>query len=149
VVASELESEPLRWARRNRNRLGLASVALVQGSLLDPVLADRTVRDVDVVLGNVPFVLPSDFAGEEDAPDVAYLGAGADGLDLHRTLARQATEVLRPGGWLMLQLTEDRWGTFAAELLALGYVDPRSVASRSAVIGSVRWPGPEPGSDTA
>jgi release factor glutamine methyltransferase len=121
VHATDISGRAVRCARRNRRRLGLANVRLHRGSLLEPLPPDVRGR-VGVVLSNVPYVpVRGDQPEVEWAPRQTFEGSGPDGADLLRDLARQATEVLESGGWLVIQLADAQWDQLADEFAALGY----------------------------
>jgi len=125
VHAVELDTAALQWARRNRRRLRLQRVHLYEGSLTDPLPASLQGR-LDVVFGNLPCITDDTWDSSLAAtPDVAYRGAGADGLDLHRRLAAAARGFLRPGGALLLQLSPGQWSMLQPQLANLGYVQLR------------------------
>ena len=82
-------------------------------------------RSIDVVVAVAPYVptdairlLPPDVQRHE--PRLA-LDGGADGLDLVRAVARTAAEVLRPGGWLLVELGADQDTLLAPTLAILGF----------------------------
>ena len=139
VCGIELEEEPFRWARTNARRLRLGEVSLIRGSLLDPLPPGLRGR-VDAVVANVPCVPESTFEAAADAPAVAYVGSGADGLGLHRRLAAQALRVLKPGGHLLLQLAPGQWTLLATDLLLLGYAVEEARGDDVVVIGVARSP---------
>jgi release factor glutamine methyltransferase len=143
VHATDISARALRWARRNRRRLGLATVRFYRGSLLQP-LPERLRGRVSVIMSNAPYV-PSVTAAKADwnAPLWTVEGSGADGLDLLRTISRDAMGFLEPGGWLVIQIAGYQWDGFADELLALGYQpeEPERRGLRSALIGAARWDG--------
>jgi release factor glutamine methyltransferase len=118
VHGVDSSEEAIGWARRNASRLGLHNVRFHQGSLLDPVPPELAGR-VHAIVSSVPYVRPGRW-GERDRYG-AIEGSGSDGLDLLRTLARDALGFLAPGGRLVLQLGADQWPTFSGELEGLGY----------------------------
>jgi methylase of polypeptide subunit release factors len=120
VLGCDVSRAGLRWARRNGRRLGIRNVEFRRGSLLDP-LGERLADRVDVITGNVPYVPPHVFGPTYRDHDKAVLGAGDDGLDLHRELLRESIMFLAPQGRLILQLAIDQWEVFAAEMRAWGY----------------------------
>jgi methylase of polypeptide subunit release factors len=83
--------------------------------------AARWADNFDVVVANVPLVVPEDFEAQSDAPAIAYRGHDSDRLGLHRQLATQASRLLRPAGALILQLAPGQWGTLQPELQGLGF----------------------------
>ncbi len=140
VRGVDVDTKALSWARRNRRRCGLHRVDFASGSLLDPVPASWE-GCVSVVVANVPCIPPDSFEGASDAPEQAYVGTGPDGLDLHRRLAEQARDALRPGGWLLVQLAPLQWEVYRQSLEALGYQALGARGGDVAVIGAARWPG--------
>lgn len=107
VWATDVSGAALEWARRNRDRLG-AKVELVEGDLLNP-LPDQLRGTIDVVVSNPPYVgederaaLPRDVVEHE--PHVALFAS--DGLEIIRRLALDAPGWLRPGGWLVVEISE-------------------------------------------
>jgi release factor glutamine methyltransferase len=117
VIATDVEPAAIACARTN-------GVVALLGDLLEPV-PERLRGRVDVVVGVVPYVptaslalLQRDtFAFESSA---SYDG-GVDGLDVLRQLARDAVEVLRPAGLLLVELGGDQAAVLAPELEQLGY----------------------------
>ncbi len=120
VHAADTSARALRWARSNRRRLRVGSVTFHRGSLLEP-LPEKLWGRTDVLVVNVPYVPPSlGNAAWSDAPG-SVGGVGVDGLGLQRRLAAEAVTLLRPGGFLVMQLLGDQWQGFSRELVKLGY----------------------------
>lgn len=99
VDASE---DALAYARRNAERLGLASRAAFRLGDWGAGIEER----FDLILCNPPYVetgaeLPADVSRWEPA---AALFAGADGLDACRRLAPQVRRLLAPDGMLCLEI---------------------------------------------
>jgi HemK-like putative methylase len=143
VHATDISGRALRWARRNRRRLGIANVRFHRGSLLQPLPGQLRGR-VSVVMSNAPYVPPVTAAKREwDAPLGTVRGPGSDGLDLLRTLAREAREFLERGGWLVIQTARYQWDGFAEELRALGYrpEEPELRGPGAALVGAAKWDG--------
>jgi len=137
VVATEISDVALRCARQNRARLGVRNVTFRRGSLLSPISASQR-GHVDAIAANVPYVPPRLLLNAERFfPPGTAIGFGEDGLDLVRELARQATEVLRLGGALVLQLAGYQWSVMGEHLVRLGYSSPilDSNSRNTAVIG--------------
>ncbi len=96
VLATDISADALAVARANAQRLGL-EVEFLQADLLDGV------GEVDAVLSNPPYVARGDAIGAEVAHEPALaLDGGADGLDVVRTLVREADE--RGVGFLALEI---------------------------------------------
>jgi release factor glutamine methyltransferase len=105
IYASDISAAALHTARANAHRLGLAeSVAFVQADLLGS-FSDSC---FDLIVSNPPYIALSDaptLAREvRDHEPAAALFAGTDGTAIYRPLIRDAARVLRPGGWVILEL---------------------------------------------
>lgn len=113
VHAVELDDAAFGWARRN---VGAAEPSLARRIALHhadvtgclPELDGR----VDLVISNPPYV-PLGASVRE--PEVAEydparaLWAGADGLDMIRTVERVAARLLRPDGWVVVEHADEQW----------------------------------------
>lgn len=111
IVASDISQEALDLAAVNRARLGLEGrVRLERRDLLSGASGP-----FDVVLANLPY-LRDDQRHPSTArePELA-LYAGADGLDLYRSLLAQAGPLLAPGGIIACEIDPEQ----AEAMLAL------------------------------
>lgn len=93
------------------------------GNLFDP-LPKRLRGRVDVIVANAPYVPAGalDFMPREarlHEPEAA-LNGGADGLDLHRAIAAQARDWLRPGGTVLLECSTGQAAASCAILAGQG-----------------------------
>jgi release factor glutamine methyltransferase len=119
VVATDISADALALAAENRRRTGLdGRVELVLGNL---VAGHR--GPFDLVATNPPYVLPEEYESLEPEirlyePYEAVVGSGQTAA-----VARRGREILRPGGWLVVETAERRAAEVAAELRALGYED--------------------------
>ena len=107
VVATDRSADALAVAADNRRRLAL-DVDLVRADLLG-ALANRS---ADLIVSNPPYVSADEYDALEPGvkrfePRLA-LESGADGLDSTRRLVGDAGRVLRPGGWLIVEIAADR-----------------------------------------
>jgi release factor glutamine methyltransferase len=98
VVGTDLDPAATGCARRN-------GVTAVVGDLAAPI---RRGRGWDLVTAVAPYV-PSDAirflpADVRDHEPIVALDGGADGLDLVRRVITAAARLLRPGGWLVVEL---------------------------------------------
>ena len=102
VTACDISREALAVARENARALK-AEVALV---LADLATSFRPCA-FNLVVCNPPYVPLADLPGLQRElrfePAQALFG-GEDGLDAYRLLARDAARIVRPGGWLLLEL---------------------------------------------
>ena len=102
VHAVELSEPALVWARRNTAN---SRVHLHAGDarLALPELDDS----VDVVVSNPPYIPADGLVRDPEVlqydPPIALWGLGPDGLGVLRGVVRRAWELLRPGGWLVLE----------------------------------------------
>lgn len=120
---ADVDRVALRWAERNVRRTGLPSVHLHQGDLwsaLPPELRGL----VDVVVANAPYVPTTELAllppeARLHEP-LAALDGGPDGTDLHRRLADDAAQWLRPGGALVIETSDRQAPITAGQMEAAG-----------------------------
>ena len=103
VAACDISPSALAVAAGNALRLQ-ASIDFTQCDLLEAFSGGR----FDMVLSNPPYVPLGDIPGLQrevrDFEPPSALFAGPDGLDCYRRLIQDAPRVLRPGGWLILEL---------------------------------------------
>ncbi|MGD0202115.1 MAG: peptide chain release factor N(5)-glutamine methyltransferase [Bryobacteraceae bacterium] len=103
VCATDLSLEAIGVARENAARLG-AQVEFIACDLLT-AFADRS---FDLLVSNPPYIPTIEEAGlprevREHEPRLA-LYAGPLGLDAYQRLLAEGARVLRPGGWMVLEL---------------------------------------------
>jgi release factor glutamine methyltransferase len=103
LTAVDLSPAALEVARRNAQRHGvLDRVTFLQSNLLGSVDGP----DFDVVVSNPPYIAE----GEVLEPQVSNyephpaLYAGPTGLEVYERLIPEARKVLKPGGWLLLEI---------------------------------------------
>jgi methylase of polypeptide subunit release factors len=120
IHATDLIPAAVRSAKANARRLGLQRVQFYRGSVLDPMPVGLR-GSVDTIIANLPFYPARGYASIGSVPRDTIQGAGNDGLDLVRQLARDAIPLLRPGGRLLLQMFARQWETMSIELAELGY----------------------------
>ena len=125
--ATDLHAGALELARENARRLAPeASVHWLLGDGLS-VFEDRS---LDVVVSNPPYIPDTDWAGlarevRAFEPRTA-LTAGADGLDVIRSLVGEAPRVLDSRGLLFLECGEEQTGPVEALMRQSGLVGVRS-----------------------
>ncbi len=103
VFASDISTAALCVAQSNAARLS-ASV----GFLACDLAASIRDRSIDVLVSNPPYVPATDHPSlqrevRDYEPPVALFG-GPTGLEIYQRLIVEATRVLRPSGWLLLEL---------------------------------------------
>jgi release factor glutamine methyltransferase len=116
VTALDVSPDALAVARENATRNKVEDrIRFVESDLLAAVASE----EFEMVVSNPPYVAES----EELEPQVrdyephAALFAGPEGLEVYRRLIPQASEVLEPGGWLLLEIGHGH-GDALAQLLA-------------------------------
>jgi release factor glutamine methyltransferase len=141
VYATDISGEALAVASRNARQLG-SSVCLIQCDLLSAV------RDgsMQLVVSNPPYVPESDTSVlqrevVEFEPHLALFG-GADGMEMFRRLAKEAARVLRPGGWLIMEVAYNA-ARRVRDLLGPPWTDPRVETDLAGLprVVSAQWPG--------
>lgn len=117
--AVELDSGALAWAERN---LSGTDVVLHQGDVAEAL--PELDGGVDLVVSNPPYVPDGDrglvsVEAREHEPALA-LWAGADGLDVIRTVERAARRLLRPGALVGIEHHDDQGRAVPGLLEAAG-----------------------------
>ncbi|MEY4247793.1 MAG: protein methyltransferase HemK [Actinomycetota bacterium] len=127
VWLTDYSNDAVDVARANAIGLGraAANVRVCHGSWFDALPVD--VRgEIDVVVSNPPYIADGDPEVAESVleyePHTA-LFAGDDGLDDVRTIARDAREWLRSGGWLVMEIGYLQGDAVKALLEGFGYAD--------------------------
>jgi len=103
VLATDISGSALAVAAANAKRLG-ASVGFAQCDLLAGIGSES----IDLIASNPPYVPLGDRTGlqrevRDYEPHVA-LFAGPTGFEIYARLIEDAARVLRPGGWLVVEL---------------------------------------------
>lgn len=120
VVATDASEAALGIARENAARLGLRNVRFAHGNWCG-ALGDAR---FDLIASNPPYLAAADphlAQGDLRHEPAAALASGADGLDAIRTIARDASAHLRPGGWLLLEHGYDQGPAVRALLDQAGW----------------------------
>jgi release factor glutamine methyltransferase len=105
IVATDISAAALQVARVNAEKHGLADrIEFVECDLLPAQLQNH----FDVIAGNPPYVAEADreaLAREvRDFEPAEALFAGDDGFAVYRQLVPAARTVLKPGGWLVMEM---------------------------------------------
>ncbi len=134
VSAVDASAEALAVARANAERLALP-VDFQHGSWLAPLNG----RVFDAIVSNPPYVASDDehLAALKHEP-LSALASGADGLDDIRMIVREATQHLKPNGWLLIEHGYDQAHAVQTLLGNQGFVN---VQSRPDLAGILRCSG--------
>jgi release factor glutamine methyltransferase len=113
VIAVEKSPEAIFWLKKNVSRID-EKVRIVEGDISD-VLVDVK---CDLVIANPPYipddqVLPRDVAGFE--PHIALFG-GPTGIEIPRQFIAAAARLLKSGGVLVIEHTEEQGLVIEGEL---------------------------------
>jgi release factor glutamine methyltransferase len=141
VHGTDLSPEAVRQARSNARRLGLKNASFHRGDLFDP-LPRRLRGGVDVITLHPPYVprgevsdLPLEIRGFE--PEHTLTDFSTHGLGLVERAADEARGWLRPGGWLLVEVSPDRVRHLRLLMARSGYRDVRSTKGWPAVTRTV------------
>src|SRR5215210_5617827 len=111
VWALEIDEEALVQGRGNARRLGIRNLT-ARASDMYSALPDELHGKVDVITGHVPYVphgeledMPTEVRDHE--PIYTLTDQSADGLTLMRRAIVEGAPLLRPGGWLLLEVSDD------------------------------------------
>ena len=119
IHAVELSSAAALYAKANLT--GLA-VTLVVGDATDPDLLSELNGQVDLVVGNPPYLPAGTTLGPDLAhePPEALWGGGAQGLDLPSGFLATARRLLAPGGQVFLEIDPSQAKTILVLAQQLG-----------------------------
>ena len=113
VIAVEKSADAITWLKRNVSRID-EKVRIVQGDVSEVLIGVKC----DLVIANPPYipddqVLPRDVAGFE--PHIALFG-GPTGIEIPRQFIAAAARLLKSGGVLVIEHTEEQGLVIEAEL---------------------------------
>jgi len=111
VWALDISEEGCAQGRNNARRLGVKNITFGVGDMYDP-LPTRYHGDVDMILGHVPYVPAHEV---EELPDEVRVyepvhtltDQSHDGLFLMRRAVDEGFHLLKPGGWMLLEVSHD------------------------------------------
>ncbi|MGH1431671.1 MAG: peptide chain release factor N(5)-glutamine methyltransferase [Neptuniibacter sp.] len=119
VVASDYVQPAAELAERNRQRLHLNNVKVVQGSWFEPHSGLY-----DLVVSNPPYIDPEDQhlqQGDVRYEPISALVADNKGMADIELISDQARSFLSPGGWLLFEHGYDQGDKSRQLLQKLGY----------------------------
>lgn len=124
VTATDISENALAVARVNAGQLGLPNVEFLVGDWIEPLAG----REFELVVSNPPYVASADphLSALKYEPASA-LESGDDGLDAIRHLAKSVSEILKPGGCLLLEHGFDQADRVARILADAGWSDIMTV----------------------
>lgn len=109
--ALDISKEALDQGRQNARRLGISNITFKPGDMYEP-LPEALRGGIDLITGHVPYVprgelddLPTEVRGYE--PVYTLTDESDDGLSLVRRAVAESVGWLKPGGWLLLEMSDD------------------------------------------
>jgi release factor glutamine methyltransferase len=130
VHGSDISADALRQAKRNAQDLRLKNVEFHRGDLFAS-LPPRIRGKVDVITAHAPYVpkhevedLPLEIRGFE--PEDTLTDYSEHGLGMVTRIAEEAPEWLRPGGWMLFEVSPDFARVVRGLLVRSGYRDVKS-----------------------
>jgi release factor glutamine methyltransferase len=105
IAAIDISPAALRVATQNASAHGVAErIEFVEADLLDGIAA----RSFDIVVSNPPYIADGERetldAEVKDYEPANALFAGPTGLEIYERLIPQASHVLQPGAWLLMEV---------------------------------------------
>ena len=132
VIAVEKSPEAIEWLKKNVAKIS-ENVRVVEGDVAEVLPGVKC----DIVIANPPYIpnaqsLPRDVAEHE--PHIALFG-GATGLELPKLFIDAAARLLKRGGVLAIEHTEEQGNAIDA-LLSREFID---IALHQDLTGRPRW----------
>jgi len=133
TYGTDISAQAVRVARRNAERLHLRATFVV-GDLFGALPAELRER-ADVVTLHPPYVARAEMRELPDEirrwePAHTLTDHSTDGLGLVGRTAAEAGAWLRPGGWLLVEVSPDRARAVGRVLRSNGFRDVRSTLDR-------------------
>ncbi len=130
VLGTDISADAIRQARANASALGLPNVRFHVGDMFGP-LPRRLQGRIEVLTAHVPYVphpelgdLPLEVRGFE--PEHTLTDYTESGLSLVERAVGEGRAWLRPGGWILLEVSPDFARRVRGLLIRAGYRDVRS-----------------------
>lgn len=135
VIGIDVSPEALELARNNGVLTGLP-VTWLEGDLVAPLAG----RPVDLLVSNPPYLTAAEYDSLDpsvrDYEPAIALVAGEDGQQVLRRLVREGAAVVKPGGWLALEVDCRRADDTARLAAAAGWTN---VMVRDDLFGRARY----------
>ena len=108
LMATDISAAAIQVARRNASRLGFeARVSFFAGDLLGPLTGGGDTA-LDMIVSNPPYVSRQELENAEpqvrDFEPRLALGGEEDPVAIYERLFQQAWRVLKPGGWVLVEI---------------------------------------------
>ena len=137
VFGMDIGARPIAFAKRNARALKLSNARFLRGDLFSPLPASLWGK-VDLVTVHPPYVprgevrlLPDEVKLHE--PRESLTDDSPAGMGLLTRVVREAPGWLRPGGWLLVEVSSDRSRDVSTTLRRSGFRDVRSTRGKLGV----------------
>lgn len=126
IIAVELDHAAFKLASENSALLGGGLVRVIQGDATNSVKLIQKIGSAkvfDIVVSNPPYIPVEQRVEQPEAiqdPERALYGGGVTGTEIPLQIAATAAELLRPGGFFMMEHDESHADQLAGDLLATG-----------------------------
>lgn len=112
VWATDVSPEAIAWAAKNRQKMDLNNVVLLESDLFSQI--DSTLRgEFDIVVSNPPYLSEEDFVRAtpdiRDHEPLLATVAGPTGLEVTQRIVKEAIRWLRPGGPVLIETWTGQW----------------------------------------
>ena len=126
VTATDISAEAVETAEANAEDLRV-KVRFITGDMFEPVKG----RKFDMIVSNPPYIRTNMISIlQEEVKDHEPLNAldgGRDGLDFYRTIVEKAADVLKPEGFLLMEIGHDQGEDLRKMLKDSGKYSPAAV----------------------
>jgi release factor glutamine methyltransferase len=120
VWATEISPEAIAWARKNLEVAGIENVVLCEGDLF--ALPNKLRGEIDLVVANPPYLSEAELdrapAEVRDHEPRAATLSGLTGLEVPARVVEQSLEWLKPGGWMVMEISPEQAGRLQSLLEA-------------------------------
>jgi release factor glutamine methyltransferase len=130
VYGLDISKKALDQAKANAQRLGVKNATFLRSDMFS-ALPKKIRGSVDVVTIHPPYVPRDEVADlpveiKKFEPRHTLTDKSRDGLGLVRRVIDEGRDVLRPGGWLLIEIVAAEFRRIAPMLRQAGYTDVRS-----------------------
>ncbi|MCD5406592.1 MAG: peptide chain release factor N(5)-glutamine methyltransferase [Desulfotomaculum sp.] len=109
IIATDVSPAALLVAKQNAQTHNVGRrVSFLTGNLLEPLMSANKIKEaVAIITANLPYISTGDITGlssEVKKEPFLALDGGEDGLELYRVLIPQADQLIKPGGYLLMEI---------------------------------------------